>query len=68
MFIIRCSKCGFEIKEEKQIRLYGGVDVALKIVSIKGSPVEIRRKTAGIFNDNSIPCPKCKSTDSWSWI
>ncbi|MDQ7055819.1 MAG: hypothetical protein Q9M89_04795 [Persephonella sp.] len=68
MFIIRCSSCRFEIKNEREVRLYGGVEVAMKIVGIGGSPPEIKRKTAAIFNKYKVPCPKCKKTDIWTWL
>ncbi|SNZ11633.1 hypothetical protein SAMN06265182_2098 [Persephonella hydrogeniphila] len=68
MFIIRCSNCGFEITDEKQIRLYGGVEVALKIVSIPGSPIEKRRQIAQLFNQYGVPCPKCRKKDIWTWL
>jgi len=68
MFIIRCSSCGFEIKNEREVRLYGGVEVAMRIVGLTGSPAEIKRKTATIFNQSGIPCPKCKKTDIWTWL
>ncbi|WP_457638819.1 hypothetical protein [Persephonella sp.] len=66
--IIRCSSCGFEITDEKQIRLYGGVELSMKILGSGGSPVERRRKTADLFNRHGIPCPKCKKKDVWSWL
>ncbi|HHG75643.1 MAG TPA: hypothetical protein ENK22_11400 [Persephonella sp.] len=68
MFIIRCSNCGFEITDEKQVRLYGGVDLAVKVVSIPGSPVEKRRQISNLFNQHKVPCPKCKKTDIWTWL
>ena len=68
MFIIRCSNCGFEISDEKQLRLYGGVELSMKILSISGSPVEKKRKTASLFNQFNIPCPKCRKTDTWTWL
>jgi len=68
MFIIRCSSCGFEISDEKQIRLYGGTELSVKILALSGSPPEIRRKTASLFNQHKIPCPKCRKTDIWTWL
>jgi len=68
MFIIRCSNCGFEITDEKQVRLYGGVDLAVKVVSIPGSPVEKRRQISSLFNQHKVHCPKCKKTDIWTWL
>ncbi|NPA16414.1 hypothetical protein [Persephonella sp.] len=68
MFIIRCSSCGFEIQDEKQIRLYGGVELAMKILGLPGSAVEKRRKTADLFNRSGVPCPKCRKTDIWTWL
>ena len=68
MFIIKCSSCGFEIKNEKQLRLCGGTDVALELLQVKGSPIEIKRKAAALFNQKNTPCPKCKDKDMWVWI
>ena len=68
MFIIKCSSCGFEIKDEKQLRLYGGTEIALDLLQVKGSPADVKRKAASLFNQKNIPCPKCKKTDIWVWI
>ncbi len=67
MYLVKCSKCGFDIDDIKKITLLFGSQVFSSDLLV-GSFVEKKRKLANLLNERNIACPNCKEKNEWTWV
>ncbi len=67
MFLVKCTNCGYTLKDIKQItKLFGSQIFSSDL--LVGSVVDKKRKLANTLNSKKIQCPNCKEIDCWSWV